>query len=60
MHVRPAVFQLISKRIDNVIHKKIIPRRNKSESTIYYTPEKDKQQLKNGYSSMSFDMTPLL
>ena len=54
MHVRPAVLQLISKRIDNVIHKKILPRRNKSESTIYYTPEKDKQQLKNGYSSMSF------
>ena len=45
------MFQLKGKRIDNIIHKKALPRSNKSKITIiYYTPEKGKQQYGNGYT----------
>lgn len=55
MNVRPAMFQFKRKSIHYRIHKKSLPRSNKSKTImIYYTPEEVKQQYGNGYSSMSF------
>ena len=55
MHVRPAMFQFKRKSIHYRIHKKSLPRSNKSKIImIYYTPEKVLPQYGNGYSFMSF------
>lgn len=61
MHVRSAVFQLISKRIDNIIHKKSPPPKKQIRKyDLLYSGEGQTTTQERLQFHVIYDMTPLL